>query len=176
MGNVGRELITFQPTCLNNFNHMTNYLTAKITIALTLTFNGVSGSAHAVVFFSTQQKLANPTVISLDYPEVPNSNAESLVCYIQTADGKTLNLGNICGDPTQNSIRQLLTTKQCQGCNLSRANLSGTNLMGADLSKANLSGANLSGANLKGASLNGTNLMGADLSGTIMPDGSISPN
>ncbi len=71
--------------------------------------------------------------------------------------------------------QQLLATKQCQRCELSRvglvfaqlagADLSGANLVGANLSQANLTGANLSGANLTGASLNGANLEGANLTG-----------
>ena len=71
--------------------------------------------------------------------------------------------------------QQLLATKQCQQCELSRvglvfaqlqgADLSGANLVGANLSQANLTGANLSGANLTGASLNGANLEGANLAG-----------
>lgn len=81
--------------------------------------------------------------------------------------------------------RQLLATKQCEGCdlsgeglvlaNLSGANLRGANLSGANLSRANLSEADLSGANLSGASLFGANLSGAkleqtDLSGTDLRD------
>ncbi len=77
-------------------------------------------------------------------------------------------------------VQQLLSTKECQGCDLSRAglvlarltgaNLNQANLAGANLSQAILSGANLSGANLAGASLygadlGGANLAGADLSG-----------
>ena len=77
-------------------------------------------------------------------------------------------------------VQQLLSTKQCQSCDLSRAglvlarltgaNLNQANLAGASLSQAVLSGANLSGANLAGASLygadlSGSNLAGADLSG-----------
>lgn len=71
--------------------------------------------------------------------------------------------------------RQLLSTKQCQQCDLSGAglvlaDLSGAQLSGADLSRANLAranlrGANLKGANLSGASLFGVNLIGADLTG-----------
>ncbi|MES1021406.1 pentapeptide repeat-containing protein [Gloeocapsa sp. BRSZ] len=70
-------------------------------------------------------------------------------------------------------IQQLLSTKDCQNCNLSGAglvlaNLSGANLSGANLSGANLSRANLSGANLVGANLMGASLFGANLSGTIL--------
>lgn len=77
-------------------------------------------------------------------------------------------------------LRQLLSTKDCSGCelsnaglrlaNLARANLSGTNLSQANLDQANLSGADLSGADLSGAilfraNLDGANLRGANLSG-----------
>lgn len=72
-------------------------------------------------------------------------------------------------------IRQLLSTKQCQQCqlhdaglvmaDLTGANLSGADLTRANLSQANLTGADLTGANLTGASLYGANLAGANLSG-----------
>jgi uncharacterized protein YjbI with pentapeptide repeats len=71
--------------------------------------------------------------------------------------------------------RQLLETKQCKRCDLTRvglvlvqlpgADLRGANLVGANLGQANLTGADLSGANLTGASLNGANLNGANLTG-----------
>ena len=71
--------------------------------------------------------------------------------------------------------RQLLSTGQCQECeltgaglvlaNLSGANLKGANLAGANLSRANLTGADLTGANLAGTSLFGANLTGANLTG-----------
>lgn len=72
-------------------------------------------------------------------------------------------------------IQRLLSTKECQGCDLSGAGLvladlagaklSGANLTRTNLSQANLTGADLSGANLTGASLSGANLGGANLSG-----------
>ena len=124
-----------------------------------------------------QAQLANPI-----YPVVPNSDIDMLVCYMQTENGKTINLGNLCINSTKQDegiIQQLLATRQCQMCNLSGANLSGANLSGANLKGANLSGANLadtnlSGANLSGASLSGASLDGANLSGAIMPDGRFS--
>lgn len=74
-------------------------------------------------------------------------------------------------------LNQLLSTKQCQLCDLmgaglvmadlSGASLIGANLAGANLSQANLSGADLRGANLSGASLYGANLTGANLSSAI---------
>lgn len=77
-----------------------------------------------------------------------------------------------------NQLQQLLSTNQCNFCDLSRAGLvqsnlsgarlSGANLQGANLSQANLSGADLSGANLTDATLFGANLTGANLRGAIL--------
>lgn len=71
--------------------------------------------------------------------------------------------------------QQLLGTRECPECDLSRvglvyvnlsgANLREANLIQANLSHANFSTANLSGANLVGAILYNANLAGADLSG-----------
>ena len=92
-------------------------------------------------------------------------------------------------DPNQ--VRQILQTRECQGCDLSQQKLSFTNLRGANLRNANLSSAdlklvdlreaNLIGAILDKADLRGADLTGADLTGAymfetnfcgaIMPDG-----
>lgn len=87
----------------------------------------------------------------------------------------TTNLSAIATAENLQHIQQLLSTKECQQCELSGAglvvtDLAGAKLSGADLSRANLSranltGADLTGANLSGASLNGANLSGANLSG-----------
>ena len=63
------------------------------------------------------------------------------------------------------TLRQLLTTKQCQNCDLSGVNLSDADLHDANLTRANLTNANLKGANLLGANLTGANLKGANLFG-----------
>lgn len=75
-------------------------------------------------------------------------------------------------------LNQLLSTKQCENCDLSNvglvmgnlmgANLRGANLVGANLSRANLTGADLRGANLTGASFYGANLTGANLSNAMV--------
>ncbi len=62
-------------------------------------------------------------------------------------------------------IQQLLATKQCRSCDLSRAGLVLARLNGANLTQSNLSGANLSRAVLSGADLRDTNLAGASLNG-----------
>lgn len=117
--------------------------------------------------------------LSDEYSVAQNLNINVPICYMQTEDGRTLDLTNLCGNPDRNTtaisvqIRQLLKTKQCQRCNLSGANLSGSNLIGADLSYANLSNADLRNTNMLGANLNNANLSNAKLSRAIMPDGTI---
>jgi hypothetical protein len=69
------------------------------------------------------------------------------------------------------SVRQLLTTNACRGCNLRGVNLQNAMLMNADLTGADLSAANLREADLRGAKLSNAILSGASLSGAIMPDG-----
>lgn len=75
-------------------------------------------------------------------------------------------------------VKQAISTRQCQQCDLSGAGLvmanlpgarfPGTNFAGANLSRANLSGADLRGANFSGASLHGANLAGANLTGATI--------
>jgi uncharacterized protein YjbI with pentapeptide repeats len=87
-----------------------------------------------------------------------------LTSFVATADAENIS-----------HLRQLLSTKNCNQCDLtgvglvmndlSGAKLNQANLVGANLSRANLTGADLRGANLTGASLYGANLMGADLRG-----------
>lgn len=60
-------------------------------------------------------------------------------------------------------MRQLLSTRNCQGCDLS-----GAILRELDLREANLQGANLSGATLQRTQLMRANLESADLSGAVL--------
>ncbi|MBD1911306.1 MULTISPECIES: pentapeptide repeat-containing protein [unclassified Leptolyngbya] len=67
-------------------------------------------------------------------------------------------------------LRQLMSTRACQQCDLRRSglvygDLEGADLSNADLSEANLSRANLRNANLRGANLRGAVLTSADLTG-----------
>lgn len=64
--------------------------------------------------------------------------------------------------------RQLLSTRQCPRCDLSRAGLVFADLTGANLVQANLLQANLSRANLQGADLRGANLVGVSFNGAIL--------
>ena len=97
------------------------------------------------------------------------------------------NIGSVAKAENLEHIRQLLSTKQCQRCdlqsanlvmanlqsasltnaNLQQANLSRVNFIGADLRNAKLAGSSLSGANLGGADLSGADLRNTDLRGTV---------
>ncbi|WP_407650760.1 pentapeptide repeat-containing protein [Aerosakkonema funiforme] len=167
-------------------NALLDFLPAFLSIALLLLDTLSAGVARGdggpeTNIPSAQRKPSRSGWVgTITYPVVPNSEVDRLTCYMQTADGRTLNLHKLC---TGELIRQLLETGQCVRCNLSGANLtdldlsnlnlSGANLSGANLSGANLSGTNLSDANLSGANLNASNLERAKFSRTTMPDGTI---
>ncbi len=68
----------------------------------------------------------------------------------------------------QSALDQLLSTLQCENCDLSDTDLSDQILIDANLAGANLSGANLSGTNLRGANLQGAILRDVDLSDTAL--------
>ncbi|MEW6495771.1 MAG: pentapeptide repeat-containing protein [Cyanobacteriota bacterium] len=65
-------------------------------------------------------------------------------------------------------VRRLLETKECSGCDLSRADLSLAILVNANLMGANLKGANLSGADLTRANLSEADLSGANLNQALL--------
>lgn len=77
------------------------------------------------------------------------------------------------------AVGKLLTTRSCEGCDLSRTNLAGAKLSGVKLSRANLKGADLSvadlsHADLRHADLSGAGLYRANLSGADLRDANLS--
>jgi uncharacterized protein YjbI with pentapeptide repeats len=71
-------------------------------------------------------------------------------------------------------LEQLQSSRACQKCDLSNANLAGLDLSNTDLSGAVLSNAELSGANLSGANLTGANLYLAKLSNANLKGANLS--
>jgi uncharacterized protein YjbI with pentapeptide repeats len=81
-------------------------------------------------------------------------------CYLQPGtqcQGLDMTGADLTGAP--------LTAANLSGANLTTARVAGANLVTADLHGANLTVANLHGADLIAANLSGANLLGADLSG-----------
>ena len=72
------------------------------------------------------------------------------------------------------TVSQLLSTRRCEGCDLSGANLREANLWEANLQGANLQDASLFGAYLEGAILLGADLQGATLAGANLQRANLS--
>jgi uncharacterized protein YjbI with pentapeptide repeats len=78
----------------------------------------------------------------------------------------------------ESQLSQLLSTKKCNGCDLTGADLVGADLTGAQLQGANLNAANLTGANLTGANLTkasaaGASFMGANMRNVVLTETSM---
>lgn len=81
---------------------------------------------------------------------------------------------------SDDSVRRLIDTNECVGCDLSYIDLRNADLQDANLARANLRGANLAGADLEGADLRGADLRHANLNNTnvngIRCDNKTQPN
>jgi hypothetical protein len=86
---------------------------------------------HLTVVLSTvlmsllpEVALTRPLQIKDQYPEVPNLNTDTLVCYVQIEDGSTLDLGKLCRktqdsnsrSSTQNSNRRSSRSSSADKC------------------------------------------------------------
>jgi uncharacterized protein YjbI with pentapeptide repeats len=69
---------------------------------------------------------------------------------------------------TSHELNRLLSTGECEGCNLVGVDLTGAHLVGVDLRNANLQGAILVNANLEGADLSGANLQFANFTAAFV--------
>jgi hypothetical protein len=63
-------------------------------------------------------------------------------------------------------LKQLIETKQCNGCDLGGADLANLDLSGAQLMSANLNAAHLANTNLRGANLTKASIVEANLANT----------
>ncbi len=63
--------------------------------------------AVAVIPVVTKIAFSRPISANSQYPEVPKSNNADLpLCYIQTSDGKILDLQKLCGNPPTNTFNK----------------------------------------------------------------------
>ena len=65
--------------------------------------------ATASLLFMAKTAFSQPPTVSYKYPVVPSSDTGQLVCYMQTVDGKTLNLSSLCGKKTNVQSQLLLS-------------------------------------------------------------------
>jgi len=58
---------------------------------------------------------SQPLFVKLDYRIVPKSDTDMLVCYMHTEDGRTLDLGNLCKKPSEESDNRSsnVSAEQC---------------------------------------------------------------
>lgn len=89
---------------------------------------------------------------------------------VLTALGVSAVSASIARAEDLNHLQELISTRTCRACNLSRASLVHTDLseidaQGSDFKFANLNRSRLSGADLRGADLSNAVLFNADLSG-----------
>ncbi|WNG29799.1 pentapeptide repeat-containing protein [Cystobacter fuscus] len=98
------------------------------------------------------------------------NGVESGAMRLQVHHGRFLSLLLLLGAPAlsgclserEKTVRRLLETRECEGCDLKDASLEGANLEGARLKGATLMGAVLARANLRNADLTEAGLEGVD--------------
>ncbi|MBW4663480.1 MAG: hypothetical protein KME01_04645 [Chroococcus sp. CMT-3BRIN-NPC107] len=57
----------------------------------------------ALVPFSIESTFARPLSTNYQYPETLNPQTNSSICYMETTDGRTLNLNILCAKKVENS-------------------------------------------------------------------------
>ena len=85
--------------------------------------------------------------------------------FVMSALAVPIAIGTPANGFDKMDLQKLISTKACEACDLSDANLREVELSGALLSHANLLNAQLGGANLSFAKLSHIDLRGADLWG-----------
>jgi len=64
----------------------------------------------ASLLFIAKTAFSQPPIVSYKYPVVSTSDTDQLVCYMQTIDGKTLNLSSLCEKKTSVQSQLLLSS------------------------------------------------------------------
>jgi hypothetical protein len=61
-------------------------------------FHLIAALSAASIPFIAETAFSRPLTASSRYPVVPSSDSGELFCYMQTADGRTLDLSRLCGN------------------------------------------------------------------------------
>lgn len=70
----------------------------------------------ASILFATETAFSRPPATDSRYPVVPSSDINNPVCFMQTADGRTLNLSSLCrkvSQPTTQAQPHCISKYQC---------------------------------------------------------------
>lgn len=137
------------------------YIRAVIT-AMVLICGNIEMSAIA--------QTTPPSFLVAEAPDSGNNHTQNVDAQINSQPLPSL--PSTLTTPIQvsksNELNRLLSTGECEGCNLVGVDLSGVHLVGVDLRNANLQGAILVNANLEGADLAGANLQGANFTAAFV--------
>lgn len=68
----------------------------------------------AVLLLFIAETASRSIATNYQYPVVSNSDIDMLVCYMQIADGRTLDLSNLCGKPLERLVLSCLTITDSQ--------------------------------------------------------------
>lgn len=69
----------------------------------------------AITPLITEVGFSRPVFPASQYPQVPNNNLNVPVCYIQTTDGRTLDLQKLCGNSSVKTINNSLSSRIPKG-------------------------------------------------------------
>lgn len=61
----------------------------------------------AFIPFTSKSTFARPLFTNYQYPEVLNPQINSSICYLETTDGRTLNLNALCAKEVENLDKRL---------------------------------------------------------------------
>lgn len=79
------------------------------------------------ILFILETAFSLPLTASFKYLVVPSSDTDKLVCYMQTADGRTLNLDNLCINQLSDQSQILIGDLKYDGATLSGSVINKTN-------------------------------------------------
>ncbi|HBB35038.1 MAG TPA: hypothetical protein DDZ80_09555 [Cyanobacteria bacterium UBA8803] len=81
-----------------------------------LFFRLIGFKSTFLLVFLPEVALTNPLSVNSQFPVIPNSEVDTLVCYMETEDGQILNLESLCkkaNPDSENRPSNSVNTAQC---------------------------------------------------------------
>ncbi len=150
----------------NQFSNIT-YIYKSISIRAVITAMVLICSSLEMCAIA---QTASPPFLVAEDPGSGNHNTENVDSdiYFQPLPSLPSTSTTPIQAEKSNELNRLLSTGECEGCNLVGVDLTGSHLVGVDLRNANLQGAIFVNANLEGADLSGANLQGANFTAAFV--------